>query len=320
MLDYRDAAAEHEALRHSCGLVDLSWRDRLRLEGPDRQRFLHGYTTCEVRALQPGAGVFGFFTDPQGRILADAVIAALEERLLVLLPAGCGEPILRHLERFVLADRVEIATAPELVPLALVGPRAAGVLGAAAGPAPDGEWAVTGLRLAGGEVHVQRLRPLGEETLLLWTPQGGAGAAAEALVAAGARPVGMEALEVLRVESGVPRFGVEYDGRHFPQETGLEDGVSYTKGCYLGQEVVARIHYRGHVNRLLCRLVLEPPIPAVGEPLSLAGEEVGRVGAVVSSPQRGCTIGLAILHRKAAAPGTRLETAGGATAVVEGVG
>ncbi len=320
-LDYGDPAGEVATLREACGILDLGWRDRLLLTGADRQRFLNAYLTCEVKGLEPGQGTFGFVTSAQGRILADAVVAALADRLLVLLPPTKEATIREHLARFVLADRVELRSGEATAPIALVGPGADGVLAAAGAPAPAVEWDVAPSPALGAEAAVQRLRPLGETSYLIWVGVEEATTLVSRLVGCGGRPVGTGALEVLRVESGVPRFGLDYDESHFPQETGLEGAVSFTKGCYLGQEVVARIHYRGHVNRRLCGVVFERDTKIVeargaSEPLLFAGEQVGRLGSVVQSARLGRSIGLAVLHAKAAAPGTALATISGAAAAV----
>jgi folate-binding protein YgfZ len=320
-LDFGDPVGEYGALREGCGLVDVSWHDQGIVAGTDRQRFLNAYVTCDVKGLASGQGARGFFTSAQGRILADVVVAELGERLWLLLPPG-REPALReHLGRFVLADRVELRSAARTAALALVGPRAAAALAGAGAPAPAGEWEVASWPAAGAEASVQRLRPCGEACFLIRVEREAAAAAAERLLAAGARTVGSSALERLRVEAGVPRFGADYDERHFPAETGLEDAVSFTKGCYLGQEVVARIHYRGHVNRRLAGLRFDPEAWAAGpvgpgEPLLASGEEVGTLGSVVASPRLDGPIALAVLALKASAPGTEVTTASGLTATV----
>jgi aminomethyltransferase len=141
---------------------------------------------------------------------------------------------------------------------------------------------------------------------------------AEGLVARGAVPVGTAALEALRVAAGVPRFGLDFGPENFPQETGIEEAVSFTKGCYLGQEVVARIHYRGGVQRRLVGLrfaTAEPP--PHGARLLFEGREAGAVGSALRPPEAdGEAIGLAIVHQRAAAVGARLEVEGGGTAEV----
>jgi folate-binding protein YgfZ len=321
VIEYGDAAGEVDALREGCGLIDLAWCDRLIVGGADRQRFLNAYLTCDVKDLAAGGGAYGFFTNAQGRILADAVVAALDDQVLILLPPARGAAIREHLARFLLADRVELRSPMATTALALVGPRADEVLALAGAPVPAAEWAATRWSTSGGEAVVQRLRPWGETAYLIWGAIEEAAAVATRLVACGARPVGSDAFEVLRVESGVPRFGVDYDEGHFPQETGLEHAVSFTKGCYLGQEVVARIHYRGHVNRRLCGVAFDRDpgtveTPRPNEPLLLAGEEVGKLGSVVVSARLGRTIGLAVLRAKAATPGTALATSSGLAGAV----
>lgn len=322
-LDYGDPAGEYEALRENCGLVDLSWRDRLLVTGADRRRFVNAYVTCDIKELSAGQSAFGFLTSAQGRILADATFSAIGERLLVLLPPGRGTMIREHLARFVLADRVELAPDGGATPLALVGPGTPAVLQASGARGPAGSWNAVPwpelVEAGGGAPGGER----GERTQLIWVGNEQAAAVAARFVGAGARPVGSTAMEILRVESGIPRFGVDYDEAHFPQETGLEDAVSYSKGCYLGQEVVARIHYRGHVNRKLCGVVFDPcpetggtPFPAPSEPLLLGGEAVGQLGSVVVSARLQRPVGLAVLHVKAATPGTVLETGSGAAATV----
>jgi folate-binding protein YgfZ len=128
--------------------------------------------------------------------------------------------------------------------------------------------------------------------------------------------VELSAVEVVRVEAGAPRFGAEFGPDHFPQETGLEDAVSYTKGCYLGQEVIARIHYRGGVNRRLCGLEFGGAPPLAGTELGFEGRPAGTIGTALWSPTLGRAVGLALLHRRAAATGTLLAVATGGVATV----
>jgi folate-binding protein YgfZ len=320
---YGPLAAEHAALRQGCGLVDRSWIGRLEMLGADRTRFLNAYVTCDVKGLAPGQGAYGFFTSPQGRILADLVLMAREDRFWMELPAGAEEAVAGHLRKYLIADRVELHPLAEWLPLTLAGPGAAAVLAglhpqgpeAAAFQLPDAAWSHAGASVAGIEVIVQRTGRLGVPALTLWVQAARAPALHGALLAGhGVRPVGFEALEVVRVEAGMPRFGLEFGPQNFPQETAAEEAVSYTKGCYLGQEVVARIHYRGGVQKALCGLVFEAGLPvaalAPGTPLLYEGREAGTLGTAVLSPVLEQPIGLAILHRRAAAPGSRLAVGG----------
>ena len=313
--DFGDPAAEHRALVAGCGLVDLGSLEGVRVSGADRRRFLNGYLTSEVAALEPGQGCYGFLTDAKGRVLADAIVAATEEDYRLLLPPNRREAVLAHLRRFVLADRVELEPATGEDLLGLVGPRAAAALRAAELPAPQADWSCAVFEEQA--IRVQRLGHRGSPAYAVVVEASQATEWAERLIEAGAVPAGWTALEALRVEAGRPRFGADFGDGNLPQETGLEDAVSYTKGCYLGQEVVARLHYRGRPQRGLAGLAIDtgrPPEP--GAALRLKEQEVGTLGSAVASLRwPGRILGLAVVHRKAAEPGTKLEisTGGGAT-------
>jgi folate-binding protein YgfZ len=311
-------AEEYRALREGCGLADRSWMGRLEILGADRHRFLNAYVTCDVKSLAPGEGAYGFVTSHQGRILSDFVVTALEDRLWLLLPPGQDEAVAQHLRKYILADRVEVLPLADMLPVTLIGPRAAEALGDAGLP-PPGDWRHVRSRVHGTEVELQRSGRLGAEAYTLWVSASIAGPLIEGLLEIPAvQRVSAEALEVLRAEAGIPRFGQDFGPENFPQETGAEEAVSYTKGCYLGQEVVARIHYRGGVQKTLRGLIFDGPAPAPGTPLLYDGREAGAATTVVESPALGRPVGLAILHRRAAAPGTRLEVQGGGTAEVRG--
>jgi folate-binding protein YgfZ len=308
---------EYQALRGGCGLTDLSEMGRLEILGADRLRFLNAYVTCDVKGLAPGEGAYGFFTSPQGRILSDAVVLAHEDRLWLQVAAGQAETIANHLKKYILADRVEVRGLDDMLPLCLLGPRAAEALGDAEMP-PPGDWRHLRSMVHGTEVELQRAGRLGAEAWTLWVSASIAGPLSEQLQEVpGIEPVSSEALEVLRVEAGIPRFGRDFGPENFPQETGAEEAVSYTKGCYLGQEVVARIHYRGGVQKTLRGLVFEEgSAPRPGTPLLFEGREAGTATTVVDSIALGRPAGLAILHRRAAEPGTRLDLPEGGTAEV----
>jgi aminomethyltransferase len=307
---------QYRALREGCAVVDRSWAGRIELLGADRQRFANAYLTCEVKSLAPGSGAYGFFTNPQGRILSDAVLLAQEDRLWVEVGPDQTRPLTEHLKKYILADRVEVRPLEDMVPVSLIGPRSTEVLGAAS-DLPDGAWAHGRRMVLGTEVRLQRGGPAVPWDYTLWVSASIAPHLIESLLELdGVRQAGIEALEALRVEKGIPRFGVDYGPDNFPQETGLEEAVSYTKGCYLGQEVVARIHYRGGVQKMIRGLVFDGEAPESGAALLAEGREAGTVASVVRSPALGRPIGLSILHRRAAAPGTRLEVAAGGTAEV----
>jgi folate-binding protein YgfZ len=310
-----DSLEAYRALREGCAVVDRSGAGRVELLGADRQRFANAYLTCEVKALAPGEGAYGFLTSAQGRILSDAVVLALEDRLWMEVGPGQERPVAEHFKKYILADRVEVRPLADMVPVSLTGPQAEAILGA--GELPGTPWAHLPRMVAGIEGRLQCGGPSVPWDFTLWTAAPLVPRLIEALEEAGAHRAGPEALEVLRVEKGLPRFGQDYGPDNFPQETGLDEAVSYTKGCYLGQEVVARIHYRGGVQKVLRRLVFDgEEVPAPGTALLADGREAGTVTSAVRSPGLGQAVGLTILHRRAAAPGTRIELAGGGTAEV----
>src|SRR4051812_18843603 len=158
---------EYRALREGCGLADRSWMGRLEIRGADRHRFLNAYVTCDVKGLAPGEGAYGFLTSHQGRILSDLVVTALEDRLWLLLPPDQEETVARHLRKYILADRVEVLPLADMMPITLIGPRAAEVLGDA-GPPPPGDWRHVRSRVHGTEVELQRAGRLGAEAYTLW--------------------------------------------------------------------------------------------------------------------------------------------------------
>lgn len=322
-----ELAAELDALRRGCGVVERTGVGSLEMLGADRARFLNAYVTCEIKTVAAGQGVHGFFTSNQGRILSDLVLMALDDRFWIEVPTGREQPLLDHLGRYVIADRVEMRPQVGVTALAVAGPAAAAALAqalapafAAAGGVPAAPWGHLQVAAApdGEAVAIQRHERLGVPGLTVWAAATTAERLRRDLIErCGARPVGQEALEVVRVEAGIPRFGNDFGPQNFPQETGVEDAVSYTKGCYLGQEVVARIHYRGGVQKTLSGLLFDAATPKAapppaGAPLLYEGREAGNVGTAVYSPALAAPIGLAILHRRAAAPGTRLEIADGA--------
>lgn len=301
------------------GLVRDRWMEGLRVAGEDRGRFLNGYLTCDVTALTPGAGAYGFFTSAQGRILADAVVTARVSEIRLAVPVGRAAFLLDHLQRYVLAERVTLSRVDDEIAWLLVGAGLPELAAAVLGGLPQGIGGELPSEVAGVAARTVRRLDLSVPVGAVHVPTAAAESVATALLAAGAEPVTEDAVEALRVAAGVPRYGVDFDDRNFPQETGREDAVSYTKGCYLGQEVVARIHYRGHVNHELRGLVFDgDAAPEPGAVLTHDGEEVGRLGSVAATAAG--TLGLAILHRKAAAPGTRIAAGGGPAARVEAPG
>jgi len=318
---YGSLPEEVEALHEGCCLVDRGSVDRLVMGGPDRERFLSGMVTCDVRQLGDGGGTYGFFTSRKGGVLSDFALLSLEDRFLLELPAGRGEAVADHLRTYILADRVELERVSDPVPLAVAGPEAKrwlrDLLGEGFPPAAEARWGHGSAEIDRVPVRVASRPFLGVDAWTVWVAADGAEQVARALIEAGARPAGREALEVVRIEAGVPLWGADYDESNLPQEVGPDEALNFTKGCYLGQEVVARIHYRGGVNRRLVGLEFDgDQPPATGTGLLFDDREVGRVGSVTVSPLLEGPIGLAVVHKKAAEPGTRLDVQGDGEAEV----
>ena len=284
--------AQYRQLREECGLLDRSARGKLLLGGAEGAEYLQGQLTNDIEALSPGEGCYAALLDRKGHLQADmrVLILAPDEIWLDIEPAAL-ETARRHLEMYKVGREVDLAdVSAERSILSLIGPRSVEIAGTAALPEhASEETAVAGLRcLAVGTAEGIDLIASTED----------AGRLREVLVEAGAVEVGAEAAEVLRIEAGTPRFGAEMGPEAMPAEAGIvERAVSFTKGCYIGQEPVARLHYKGRPNRRLQGLELSAPAEA-GEALLLGEKEVGKIGSACVSPARG-PIALAIVRREA---------------------
>jgi folate-binding protein YgfZ len=335
---YGDAATEYEAVRggDSAGLIDLSARGRVEVSGKEAVQFLNGLITNDVKTLAPGAWMSAAFPNPQGRLLAVArvVRAGDAEIFLFDTEAATHATVLRNLERFTLAGDFKVRDLTgETAQLSVQGVRGAEivrrVLGGSAARIARGRVAVIPWRESRA-VTLLRATHTGEDGFDLVIGVEGARSLWDALTSAGARPVGDDALEVLRVEAGLARYGVDATEANVVLEAGIDDAVSYTKGCYVGQEIIARIHWRGHVAKKLAGLTLEYATDVAHEDASAGatGEiatgakikttdgsrEIGRATSVAFSPRLRKRIALGIVKYDFLAPGTEvlIDADGGA--------
>lgn len=295
------------AIRDGAALVERA-ADLVVLAGPDRLALLQGLVTVDVKGLAAGASAGGFFTTGQGRILADFRLLAFAETCALLLPPGTGEAIRSHLEKYKVASQVEIRAIGDRRLFELRGARASAAAEMARALSGEGGPAVVASDAASAGQFLLLLQASEVEDFLTnWMRE------ANPLRL---RRVSAAAREIARIEDGELQFGVDFAGENFPQETGRESDISYSKGCYLGQEVVARIHYRGGVQRLPRGLRFAGAVPpAAGTELVLDGRTVGRATSVALSPRFGA-LGLGLVHQRGATPGTRLEIAAGDSAEV----
>ncbi|TAJ98327.1 aminomethyl transferase family protein [bacterium] len=284
----------------------------LRFTGPDRVSYLQGMVSNDVKKLAPGEGVHAAVLDIQGKILADARIFCLDDSFLLDLWEPLKEKILIHLQRYLIADDVEINDLTgEYGILSLQGPKAGLLLRELFPNAgiPARELAHCALKLGDAEVRITRSSHTGEEGYDLLISTKDLPSTASHIEETGKKFslgwVGTQAQAILRVEAGIPRYGVDMNEDNLLLETGLDQAVSFQKGCYLGQEVVERVRSRGHVNKKLVGLVLEGNTAAEPGSLIRAGEkEIGRVTSSILSPARKCPLALGYVHRDYLQPGT----------------
>jgi folate-binding protein YgfZ len=313
---YGDALAEYEAVRGAAaaGLIDLSRRGRVEVSGAEAVRFLNGMVTNNVAALGDGEWFEAAFPNPQGRLLALARVFRRGDSFLFDTEDATRAVMLRHLERFTLAGDFHVRDlSDETTLLSVQGAGAIdvvrSVLGDAAAETARGRLSV--VEFGAGRVTAARATHTGEDGFDFFADASEAPALRGALTAAGARPVGFDALEVLRVEAGRPRYGVDATEQNVVLEVVDEAAaVSYTKGCYVGQEIIARIHWRGHVAKKLTGLCLEGGGEvAAGARLRSAdgAREAGRVTSVAYSPRLGRRVALAVVKYDFLGPGTSLR-------------
>lgn len=279
-------------------MLDRSGRGKLLVTGPEAAEYLQGQLTNDVEALGPGEGCYAALLDRKGHMQADMrVLRLAPEEIWIDTESEALEAARRHLQTYKVGREVEVAdVSAERALLSLIGPRSPEV--AATPPLPPH--------------RCEQVTAHGVECLALGTREGidlvpataDAGRLREALLAAGGPEVVEEAVEILRIEAGTPRFGAEMGSQTMPAEAGIvETAVNFEKGCYIGQEPVARLHYKGRPNRRLRGLLLSAPA-AAGEALRLGEKEVGGIGSSCLSPALG-PIGLAIVRREAE-PGDEL--------------
>ena len=289
--------AGYEAARAAAAWVDLSARDVFRLEGSERVEFLQGMCTNDVAGLAPGGSLWAAFLTAKGAMVGDGRVLRRADDLVVDTEPGMGAPVREFLERHLISEDAALVPGDDLAVLAVVGPRRDAVVAT----------------LPPEQVLARLVGFLAAETALL-VPKAAMPRLRDAL---GTTPeLSAGAYDVLRVEEGVPRFGADMTDATIPLEANLQRALHFQKGCYVGQEVIARATYRGHMNRKLVGLLLGDAAPPKGDELRKGDRKVGWVTSVVRSPARGQQVALGYVHRDHQAPGTELDLASGGRAVV----
>ena len=316
--DYGDVRSEHAALLETAGVFDLSFRCRICLTGNDRVRFLHGQVTNDVKKLRVGEGCYSALTTAKGKIQSDLNIFALQDELLLDFEPGLTALVTQRLEKFIVADDVQIVdVTPHYGLLTVQGPKAEAVIRSLTifSEIPSQTLKLVKVSDATlGEIYLMNHARLGSTGFDLFIPLAAMSDVADKLIAAvktiGGSACGWSTFEIARIEAGIPRFGVDMDESNIASECGIEArGISYNKGCYIGQEVLNRIHSIGHVNRELRRLRVTAganTLLAHGDKLFFNEKDVGHITSAVLSPKLNCIVALGYVRREANVSGTEL--------------
>ncbi len=323
-LDFGDPAREYTALRTGCGLVPVADRTQVEMQGDDRAKLLHNLCTNNINALVPGQGCEAFVTDVQGRTLDHIYVFAGPDSLILETVPARGADLVAHIDRYLIREKVTLHDrSSEWAELLLAGPQAEALLNSLAvqdGSVPTELFAHEPMPGNPG-CWIRRVDWVSPGDFLISLPSDQLLAVWQRLVQHGAMACGMAALDQARLERGTPWSGIDLTSQNLPQEVDRNRrAISFTKGCYLGQETVARIDALGHVNKLL-RAVVFPgsEVPSPGAELVSDGKVVGRVTSAVLSPALGKPLALAYLRRGFHKPGLKIDAslAGGEVEVVD---
>ena len=329
--EFGDPLAEYAVARDSVALIDTNFRAIFSLTGPDRARYLNAVTSGNIRDLAPGQSALGLLLNAQGHMLAELLTLALEDRLLVLGHAFVRRKTYETLDKFIIMDDATLADETEQTgTLAIEGAKTPEVLQELArvdyAQLPLGAHVLTALQFAGGAIPCRMLRHslLGFSGVELLLPRESLHSAWDALAKAvrtrGGAPIGYRAIDMLRLEAGIPWFGTDFDEHHIPQEARIgASHISFNKGCYTGQEIVERVRSRGHVNWQLTGLLFDSAEAPVAGTAVLAEDatEAGHITSAAFSPVAGKAIGMAYLRLKYQQPGTKLQCGTSGAEVIE---
>ncbi len=311
---------EYESLTQGAGIAPLGPRTIIILRGNDRATFLHNLCTNDVRALSPGQGCEAFFTDVKGRVLAHATLFVAEHEIYLDTVPGQAEKISAHLDRYLIREDVQIEDGSgDFSAWIVAGARVPETLGEfSEGTLPKGLGEHHEMLFSGTHLRVCQVDWAGPPSYLLWARQSES-AWISTLEARGITRCSEETWETRRVECGWPCYGQDIDERALPQEIGRDArAISFTKGCYLGQETVARLDALGHVNRILrgVKFTNFNEAPPAGTKFVVSGKEVGQATSVVYSPKLNAYLALSFVRSGADTPGIVLESEHGSAEVV----
>jgi folate-binding protein YgfZ len=305
-------ATEYAAVRDAgAGLFDLSSRGRIQVSGSEVVMFLNGLITNDMKTLAVNSWMPAAFPNVQGRLLAAVRVLHRDDGFLIDTESATHETVLKLLERFTMAGDFRVADVTrDTALLSLQGKKAPDVLRAALGDeAAEVERQQVANAQAGNGVNVIRATHTAEDGFDLFIDANAAGKLRDLLTGAGAQVVDSEVLETLRIEAGIARYGIDMDETNVVSETNLDDAVSFTKGCYIGQEIIARIKYRGHVAKKLTGVIVDgaPTLENGARILSADEKEIGRITSSTFSPRLKRTIALGYVKYDFLTPGTPVK-------------
>jgi folate-binding protein YgfZ len=312
--DFGNVRAEFEALLSGCAIYDLSARSKIALTGGDRVRWLNGMVTNNIRDLAVGHGVYALLLNPQGHILGDLYAYNRGESLMIESERSQSPKLLATFDHYIIMDDVEVNDVSEkLTAIGIAGPKAREVLRAAGIENPQLEpLQLVDVTWQNVAVTVVRGDNTSVKSYELWLSPNQVGLLRDALTKAGATRSGTTALELLRIAAGIPRYGQDIRERDLPQETEQQRAVHFSKGCYIGQEIVERIRSRGNVHRKFIGLEVQGPLPAVGTKIQADGKDIGEITSAASLPLAGGdrAVALGYIRREAATPGAHVQAGG----------
>ena len=308
---YSDLAAEYDAVSTAAGLHDASYVGRLKATGEDSLDLLNRLSTNKVIDLETGQGAPTILTTDRGRILDLIGVVNLGDHVLLITSPGCQERVIEFLDKYtIMEDLVVEDVTLESTMFSVMGPTSQAALEAAAGTGLDSLGPYHNIRAEiGGESATVVYRPMGELPSfdILVSPEA-ATAVWERLLADGISPVGSEAVEIARIKNAVPAFGPEMGEPYNPLEAGLIGSIDFAKGCYIGQEVIARLDTYQRVQKYLVTLTFPPEAQVhAGSTLARDGKQVGSVTSVTRLPDSAQLIGLGYVRKASAEAGVRLE-------------
>lgn len=308
--NFGDGNTEFAAITRACGIYDLGWRTKIEIKGEDRVRWLNGMVTNNIKDLPLNHGNYNFVLSAQGRIQGDLYAYNRGDQIILDTERSQVESLLKILNHYIIMDDVELSDASDkLTAIGVQGPDATATL-KRIGIEPNCAAPLVLCDLTWNGVSTSITRMMSDQFLTyeVWLPPQQAGQLWDALIAANAKPAGTDALEKFRVLAGVPRYGVDIRQRELPQETGQTQAINFTKGCYIGQEIVERIRSQGNLHRNFTGFVLDRAVEP-GTKIMLNDKQVGELTSVAHVPdevQGEKILGLGYIRREVGGPGTKI--------------